>query len=126
VDDTVSKAFTALAGAQLKVIDDIGLLPISADAAEGLYRLVDAAYEKRSLALSTNIHPSGFDQLMDKTALQWPSRGGELSVLGALSWPSLGRSRWPLTAVSIGRQGHAGATAVFSALGPGVYGPTRL
>jgi len=48
VDDTVSKAFTALAGAQLKVIDDIGLLPISADAAEGLYRLVDAAYEKRS------------------------------------------------------------------------------
>jgi len=49
------------------VIDDIGLLPISADAAEGLYRLVDAAYEKRSLALSTNIHPSGFDQLMDKT-----------------------------------------------------------
>jgi DNA replication protein DnaC len=67
VDDTVSKAFTALAGAQLTVIDDIGLLPISADAAEGLYRLVDAAYEKRSLALSTNIHPSGFDQLMDKT-----------------------------------------------------------
>ena len=49
------------------MIDDIGLLPISADAAEGLYRLVDAAYEKRSLALSTNIHPSGFDQLMDKT-----------------------------------------------------------
>lgn len=67
VDDTVSKAFTALGGAQLTVIDDIGLLPISADAAEGLYRLVDAAYEKRSLALSTNIHPSGFDQLMDKT-----------------------------------------------------------
>jgi DNA replication protein DnaC len=67
VDDSVSKAFTTLAGAQLTVIDDIGLLPISADAAEGLYRLVDAAYEKRSLALSTNIHPSGFDQLMDKT-----------------------------------------------------------
>jgi len=62
VDDTVYKAFTALAGAQLTVTDDIGLLPISADASEGLYRLVDAAYEKRSLALSTNIHPSGFDR----------------------------------------------------------------
>lgn len=67
VDDTVSKAFAALAAVQLTVVDDIGLLPISADAAEGLYRLVDAAYERRSLALSTNLHPSGFDQLMDKT-----------------------------------------------------------
>jgi DNA replication protein DnaC len=67
VDDTISKAFAALANMQLTVIDDIGLLPISADAAEGLYRLVDAAYERRSLALSTNLHPSGFDQLMDKT-----------------------------------------------------------
>lgn len=67
VDDTVSKTFAALAGVSLTVIDDIGLLPISADAAEGLYRLVDAAYERRSLALSSNLHPSGFDQLMDKT-----------------------------------------------------------
>jgi len=67
VDDTVSKAFVALGTMQLTLIDDIGLLPISADAAEGLYRLVDAAYERRSLALSSNLHPSGFDQLMDKT-----------------------------------------------------------
>ena len=67
VDDSVVKAFAGLATVPLTVIDDIGLLPISADAAEGLYRLVDAAYEKRSLALSSNLHPSGFDQLMDKT-----------------------------------------------------------
>ncbi|MHB1536445.1 MAG: IS21-like element helper ATPase IstB [Acidimicrobiales bacterium] len=67
VDDTASKAFAALTTVALTVIDDIGLLPVSADAAEGLYRLVDAAYERRSLALSTNLHPSGFDQLMDKT-----------------------------------------------------------
>ncbi len=67
VDDTVSKAFAALASTALTAIDDIGLLPISIDAAEGLYRLVDASYERRSLALSTNLHPSGFDQLMDKT-----------------------------------------------------------
>ena len=45
----MSKAFAALADDPLTVIDDIGLLPISADAAEGLYRLVDAAYERRSL-----------------------------------------------------------------------------
>jgi DNA replication protein DnaC len=67
VDDTVSKAFGALAQVQLTLVDDIGLLPISSDAAEGLYRLVDSAYERRSLALSTNLHPSGFDQLMDRT-----------------------------------------------------------
>jgi DNA replication protein DnaC len=67
VDDTVSKTFSSLATMALTVVDDIGLLPISSDAAEGLYRLVDAAYEKRSLALSSNLHPSGFDQLMDKT-----------------------------------------------------------
>jgi DNA replication protein DnaC len=67
VDDTVSKAFVSLASVALVVVDDIGLLPISSDAAEGLYRLVDATYERRSVALSSNLHPSGFDQLMDKT-----------------------------------------------------------
>jgi DNA replication protein DnaC len=67
VDDTVSKAFASLASVALVVVDDIGLLPISSDAAEGLYRLVDATYERRSVALSSNLHPSGFDQLMDKT-----------------------------------------------------------
>jgi DNA replication protein DnaC len=67
VDDTVSKAFATLANVALVVVDDIGLLPISTDAAEGLYRLVDATYERRSVALSSNLHPSGFDQLMDKT-----------------------------------------------------------
>ncbi len=59
----------------LTVIDDIGLLNISQDAAEGLYRLVDAAYERRSLALSSNLHPSGFDQLMDKTIASLWSTG---------------------------------------------------
>lgn len=67
VDDTVSKAFSQLASTSLVLVDDIGLLPISQDAAEGLYRLVDALYERRSVALSSNLHPSGFDQLMDKT-----------------------------------------------------------
>lgn len=67
VDDTIAKAFTPILRADLIAVDDIGLLPISADAAEGLYRLIDAAYEKTSLAISSNLHPSGFDQLMDDT-----------------------------------------------------------
>lgn len=67
VDDSIAKAFTPILRAQLVIVDDIGLLPISADAAEGLYRLIDAAYERRSLAISSNLHPSGFDQLMEPT-----------------------------------------------------------
>ena len=45
----------------------MGLLPVSLDDAEGLYRLVDAAYEKRSVAISSSLHPSRFDELMPKT-----------------------------------------------------------
>lgn len=36
------------------------------DAAEGFYRLVDAANERRALAVSSNLHPSGFDEIMPK------------------------------------------------------------
>ncbi len=58
-DDTVSKAIARVLRADLVVVDDIGLLPVATDAAEGLYRLVDAAYEKRSVAISSNLHPTG-------------------------------------------------------------------
>lgn len=66
-DDSVTKAITRILHADLVVVDDIGLLPVGADAAEGLYRLVDAAYEQRSIAISSNLHPAGFDELMPKT-----------------------------------------------------------
>ena len=66
-DDTVTKAIARILRADVVVVDDIGLLPVSHDAAEGLYRLVDAAYEKRSVAISSNLHPAGFDELMPKT-----------------------------------------------------------
>ncbi|HEV7450935.1 MAG TPA: IS21-like element helper ATPase IstB [Pseudonocardiaceae bacterium] len=66
-DDSVTKAISKILRADLVVIDDIGLLPVGPDAAEGLYRLVDAAYERRSIAVSSNLHPSGFDELMPKT-----------------------------------------------------------
>jgi DNA replication protein DnaC len=67
VDDSVGKALVPVLRADLVVVDDIGLLSVGEDAAEGFYRLVDAAYEKRSLAISSNLHPSGFDQLMGKS-----------------------------------------------------------
>ena len=66
-DDSLTKAIGRILRADLVIVDDIGLLPVSPDAAEGLYRLVDAAYERRSVAISSNLHPSGFDELMPKT-----------------------------------------------------------
>jgi DNA replication protein DnaC len=66
-DDSVNKAISKLIRCDLILIDDVGLLPISAEAAEAMFRVIDAAYERRSVALSSNIHPSGFDELMPKT-----------------------------------------------------------
>jgi DNA replication protein DnaC len=66
-DDSMGRAVKKIMRADVIVIDDIGLLPVAADTAEALYRVVDAAYEKRSIALSSNLHPAGFDELMPKT-----------------------------------------------------------
>jgi DNA replication protein DnaC len=66
-DDSINKAISKLIRADLVVIDDVGLLPVSADAAEALFRVIDATYEKRSIAISSNVHPSGFDELMPKS-----------------------------------------------------------
>ena len=43
------------------------MLPAGQDAAEAFYRIIDAAYERRSVAVTSNIHPSGFDTIMPKT-----------------------------------------------------------
>ena len=43
------------------------MLPAGQAAGEAFYRLVDAAYERRSLIVTSNLHPSGFDTIMPKT-----------------------------------------------------------
>jgi DNA replication protein DnaC len=58
--------------ADLAVIDDIGMLPASQEAAQAFYRAVDAAYERRSVAVTSNLHPAGFDTIMPK-ALATPA-----------------------------------------------------
>jgi DNA replication protein DnaC len=67
VDGTVAKTIARIARAELIVVDDIGMLPAGQAAGEAFYRLVDAAYERRSVAVTSNIHPSGFDTIMPKT-----------------------------------------------------------
>ena len=66
-DDTTGRALKRIMRADLICIDDIGLLPVATETAEALYRVVDAAYERRAIALSSNLHPAGFDELMPKT-----------------------------------------------------------
>jgi DNA replication protein DnaC len=67
VDGTVARAISRICGCDLIVVDDIGMLPAGQDAAEAFYRIIDAAYERRSIAVTSNIHPSGFDSIMPKT-----------------------------------------------------------
>lgn len=67
VDASVSKVVARICRCDLIVIDDIGMLPAGHDAAEAFYRVVDAAYERRSIAVTSNLHPSGFDTIMPKT-----------------------------------------------------------
>ena len=67
VDGSVARTVARICRCDLIVVDDIGMLPAGQDAAEAFYRVVDAAYERRSVAVTSNIHPSGFDSIMPKT-----------------------------------------------------------
>ncbi len=66
-DASVARTVARICRSDLIVVDDIGMLPAGPDAAEAFYRIVDAAYERRSVAVTSNIHPSGFDTIMPKT-----------------------------------------------------------
>ena len=67
VDASVPRLVARICRAELIVVDDIGMLPAGQEAAEAFYRVVDAAYERRSVAVTSNLHPSGFDTIMPKT-----------------------------------------------------------
>jgi len=66
-DASVGKVVAKICRAELVVVDDIGALPAGQDAGEAFYRVVDAAYERRSVAVSSNLHPAGFDTIMPKS-----------------------------------------------------------
>jgi len=68
VDATTGKV-ARICRAELIVVDDIGMLPAGQEEAEALYRVVDAANERRSVAISSNLHPSGFDTSCPRA---WP------------------------------------------------------
>ena len=67
VDGTTAKAIAKITRCDLIAVADIGMLPTGQAAAEALYRLVDAAHERRSLIITSNLYPSGLDTIMPKT-----------------------------------------------------------
>ncbi|MFI1259134.1 IS21-like element helper ATPase IstB [Streptomyces netropsis] len=67
VDNSVAKAIAKITRAHLIILDDIGMLPSGQAAAEAFYRVIDAAYERRSVIVTSNLHPSGFDTITPKT-----------------------------------------------------------
>ena len=54
--ETVGRVVAWILRADLIVVDDVGLLEVAAD----------AAYEERSIAVSSNLHPAGFESLIPK------------------------------------------------------------
>ena len=67
VDGSTAKTIARITRCELIVVDDIGMLPAGQAAGEAFYRLIDAAYERRSVIVTSNLHPSGFDTIMPKT-----------------------------------------------------------
>ncbi|MFG2480802.1 ATP-binding protein [Streptomyces fagopyri] len=65
-DGSPARTVARICRADLIVVDAIGLLPVGEDAAEAFYRIIDAAHGRRSIAVTSNIHPSGFDTIMPK------------------------------------------------------------
>jgi DNA replication protein DnaC len=66
-DGSIARTVARICRSDLIVVDDIGMLPVGQDAAEAFYRIVDTAYERRSIAVTSNIHPSGSDTIMLET-----------------------------------------------------------
>ncbi len=75
VDNSVARAVAKITRCDLIVVDDIGMLPCGQAAAEAFYRVIDAAYERRSVIVTSNLRPSGFDSIMPKTLATQPSTG---------------------------------------------------
>ena len=67
VDDSVVKVVSRVTQGDRVVIDDSGMLPAGQDAAEAFYRIVEAAHERRRIAVSSNRHPWDCDTSMPET-----------------------------------------------------------
>ncbi|MCA1680527.1 MAG: IS21-like element helper ATPase IstB, partial [Actinobacteria bacterium] len=63
-DNTVGKLIARLLRNELVIVDDLGFTALDRVAAEHLFRFVAAAYEQRSLIVSTNVAPERWTQFL--------------------------------------------------------------
>lgn len=57
-DNSVGKSIETLLRHDVLLVDEVGFAPLDDTGAQLLFRLVAAAYEKRSVAISSNLHPA--------------------------------------------------------------------
>ncbi len=74
-DARVAKVVARICRSDLIVSDDIGSLPAGQDAAEAFYRVVDAAYERRSVAVTSTSSPPASTRSCPRPWRPRPSTG---------------------------------------------------
>jgi DNA replication protein DnaC len=68
-DGTHARRMLKLCRVDLLILDDFGLRGVNASGAEDLYELIQGRYEKGSLVLTSNRHPSEWGELFGDTLL---------------------------------------------------------
>ncbi|MFG2697143.1 ATP-binding protein [Kitasatospora sp. NPDC048407] len=63
VDNSVTRAVNKITRCGPIVVDDIGMPPCGRAAADAFSRVIDAAYGRRPVVVTGNLHPSGFDSI---------------------------------------------------------------
>jgi DNA replication protein DnaC len=68
-DGSYARLMRKLASADLLVLDDFGLRPISAQGAEDIYEIIQHRYEKGSIVITSNRSPSEWPELFGDSLL---------------------------------------------------------
>jgi len=64
------------------------IVPAGAGGGRAFYRVIDTAYEKRSVALTSNLHPAGFDTVVRLTQVPLARRqAGEFGPRRVIGMP---------------------------------------
>jgi len=68
-DGTYARRLARLCSVDLLILDDFGLRPVNATGSEDLYELIGRRYEKGSILLTSNRHPSEWAEVFGDTLL---------------------------------------------------------
>jgi DNA replication protein DnaC len=97
-DGTFARRFAKLCAVDLLILDDFGLRPLSAQAAEDLYEIIRERYERKPIAITSNRAfqewPEAFgDGLLSSAALDRLTHHSHTLVIRGHSFRQLGRRK---------------------------------